>query len=251
MFYAISGLNGDYEAYRKVLKKLKFQNLDDIQESDIMNEEAVISTLEGEDVLYVLGNIVGAGDGSMKIIQDLMNRDNVIAIVGENEYKVMQSLKALDDHIRSTGDVPPAAIMDRITAMLGDELKRVVEEFVDLDDDDREDILDYLDEIAEEPFLEVMMARKKFVMVHAGIRKFDPKKELDEYSVEDFVTEAADLDKTYYNNRTLVVGHVPTAEICGEARIVKKNNNVAIDCGCGKGGCVGIYCLNNGSELYV
>ena len=44
MFYAISGINGDYEAYKRALKKLKFQNLDDIKEEDIMNEEAVIST---------------------------------------------------------------------------------------------------------------------------------------------------------------------------------------------------------------
>ena len=71
MFYAISGINGDYEAYKRALKKLKFQNLDDIKEEDIMNEEAVISTLEGEDVLYVLGNIIGAGGGSMKILQDM------------------------------------------------------------------------------------------------------------------------------------------------------------------------------------
>ena len=42
MFYAISGINGDYEAYKRALKKLKFQNLDDIKEEDIMNEEAVI-----------------------------------------------------------------------------------------------------------------------------------------------------------------------------------------------------------------
>ena len=88
MFYAISGINGDYEAYKRALKKLKFQNLDDIKEEDIMNEEAVISTLEGEDVLYVLGNIIGAGGGSMKILQDMMSRDNVIAVVGENEYKI-------------------------------------------------------------------------------------------------------------------------------------------------------------------
>ncbi len=252
MFYAISGINGDYEAYRRALKKLKFQNLDDIKEEDIMNEEAVINTLEGEDVLYVLGNIVGAGGGSMKIIQDMMNRDNVIAVVGENEYKITQSLKALDDHIRSTGDVPPQAIMDRITSMLGDELSGVVKEFIELDDDDREDVIDYIDEISEEAFLEVMMAKKKFVLVHAGIKNFKQDKELDEYSTEDFVTEPADLDKIYYKNRTLVVGHVPTTEIeGGEGKIVKKNNNVAIDCGCGKGGQLGIYCLNNGAEMYV
>ena len=228
MFYAISGINGDYEAYKRALKKLKFQNLDDIKEEDIMNEEAVISTLEGEDVLYVLGNIIGAG-----------------------EYKITQALKALNDHIQSTGEVPPQMLVDKITSMLGEELSGAVEEFLQLDDEEREDVIEYIDEISEEAFLEVMMARKKFVLVHAGIRNFDPKKELDEYDTEDFITEPADLDKTYYKNRTLVVGHVPTTELGGEGKIVKKNNNVAIDCGCGKGGQLGIYCLGNGSEMYV
>lgn len=251
MFYAISGLNGDYDAYKRVLAKLRFKALDDIEEEDIMNEEAVINTLEGEDVLYVLGNIIGAGDGSMKILQDMVGRDNVIAIAGDNELRITQSLRALDDHIRSTGDVPPAAIMDKITSMLGEELSGAVKEFVELEDDDREDILDYLDEISEEAFLEVMMARKKYVMVHAGIRNFDPDKELDEYEAEDFTSEPADLDKTYYRNRTLVVGHVPTTELGGDGRIVKKNNNIAIDCGCGRGGQMGIFCLNNGTEMYV
>ena len=130
MFYAISGINGDYEAYKRALKKLKFQNLDDIKEEDIMNEEAVISTLEGEDVLYVLGNIIGAGGGSMKILQDMMSRDNVIAVVGENEYKITQALKALNDHIQSTGEVPPQMLVDKITSMLGEELSGAVEEFL-------------------------------------------------------------------------------------------------------------------------
>ena len=76
-------------------------------------------------------------------------------------------------------------------------------------------------------------------------------KELDEYEAEDFTSEPADLDKTYYRNRTLVVGHVPTTELGGDGRIVKKNNNIAIDCGCGRGGQMGIFCLNNGAEMYV
>lgn len=251
MFYAISGLNGDYEAYKRVLKKLKFKRLEDIEEQDIMSEEAVISTLEDEDVLYVLGNIIGSGGGSIRIVSDMMNRDNIIAVAGENEYRIAQSLKALDEHIRSTGGVPADAVMDRIKDMLGKELTSVVDEFVALPDDDREDVIDYLDEISEEGFLEVMMARKKYVLVHAGIRGFDEHRELDEYDVEDFITEPADMDRTYYRNRTLVVGHVPTTELGGDGRIVRKNNNVAIDCGCGRGGQMGIYCLNNGTETYV
>lgn len=251
MFYAISGLNGDYEAYKRALKAIGIKELEDIEEADVMSEASVLGTLEGEDVLYVLGNIVGSGGGSIRILQDMMSRDNVIAIVGENEYRLTQSLKALNEHIRSTGGVPQKAIMDRITDMLGEELGGIVTEFVGLDDDEREDIVDYIDEISEEAFLEVVMARKKFVLVHAGIKGFKPGKALDDYEAEAFVTEAADLDKTYYNDRTLVVGHVPTTELGGDGKIVKKNNNVAIDCGCGKGGQLGIYCLNNGSELYV
>ena len=107
--------------------------------------------------------------------------------------------------------------------------------------------MDYLDEISEDAFLEVMMARKKFVLVNAGIKGFKPDKALDDYDIEDFVTEPADLNKTYYSDRTLVVGSVPTPE----GKIVKQKNNVAIDCGCGRGGQLGIYCLNNGKELYV
>ena len=40
MFYAISGINGDYEAYKRALKKLKFQNLYDIKEEDIMRRQS-------------------------------------------------------------------------------------------------------------------------------------------------------------------------------------------------------------------
>ena len=31
MFYAISGLNGDYDAYKRVLAKLRFKALNDIE----------------------------------------------------------------------------------------------------------------------------------------------------------------------------------------------------------------------------
>ena len=56
-----------------------------------------------------------------------MSRDNVIAVVGENEYKITQALKALNDHIQSTGEVPPQMLVDKITSMLGEELSGAVE----------------------------------------------------------------------------------------------------------------------------
>lgn len=248
MFYAVSGLYGDYEAYTRALEKLGFQKLEDIEEKDIMSEEAVVSTLEGEDVLYVLGNIVGDGGGSMKLLQDMMSRDNVIAIVGENEYKLMRSFVALNEHMRDVGGAPSKAIMDRITGMLGDGLRPAVEEFVELDDDDREDIVDYLSEISEDAYLEAYVGGRSYVLVNAGIKGFDADKALDDYDTADFVTEEADMDGAYYEDRTLVCG---AAHAAGDGHIVKNGRVVAIDCGCGRGGRLGIYCLNNEGELYV
>ena len=125
MFYAISGLNGDYEAYERALKKLKFQNLDDIKEEDIMNEEAVISTLEGEDVLYVVGNIIGAGGGSIRIPQDMMSRDNVIAVVGEKTREnVSRAFRV--GHLAKLGEILAVEVRNDLrheeTAVLGESL---------------------------------------------------------------------------------------------------------------------------------
>jgi serine/threonine protein phosphatase 1 len=252
MFYAVSGINGDFDAYERLLKRLGFEQLSEVNEQDIMDEEAVISTLEGEDVLYVLGNIIGEGGGSMKILLDMMRRDNIIAVVGENEYNISKTLSALNEHIRSTGELPPKMLVDKITSMLDDKLTGAVLEFLELSEEDREDVLDYIEEISEEPFLEVMMAKKKFVMVNAGIKNFKPGKELDDYKIENFVTEVANLDKTYYKDRKLVFGHTATGELSGgDNVIIKKNNNIAIDCGCGKGGQLCVYCMNKDTEFYV
>ena len=242
MFYVMSGINGSFELYNKALKKLGFANLDELKEGDIMDEEAVINTLEGEDVLYILGGIVGPGGDSMRILTDMMCRDNIIAVAGAAELQLAQTLKALDDHINNTGDVPPQMLVDRIVSMLGDDYASAVNEFIQLADEERELIIEYLDEISEETFLETFTRKKTYVLVPSGIRDFDPDKELDEYSAEDFTSEPLDMDKTYYGSRTIISG----APISGST-ILRRNNNIAINCA----DAPAIYCLSDDRELYL
>ena len=62
MIYCVSDIRGDYEKYSKLLKMIR---------------------LNGRDTLYVLGNVIDGADGSMKLLLDMMMRENVFPVIGE------------------------------------------------------------------------------------------------------------------------------------------------------------------------
>jgi hypothetical protein len=65
-----------------------------------------------------------------------------------------------------------------------------ISEFMKLKPDEKEGVLEYLQDIPPYEIAEV--GGKVFVLAHAGIANFTPSKELDTYAPEDFYTEAAD-----------------------------------------------------------
>ena len=71
MIYCISNIHGDYIRYQTILKMINFSD---------------------SDTLYVLGDVIDHGAESMKILFDMMNRANVIPILGNHEYMALKSL---------------------------------------------------------------------------------------------------------------------------------------------------------------
>ena len=65
MIYAISDLHGCYDKYLKMLEKINFSE---------------------SDTLYILGDIVDRGPDGIKILLDIYNRKNVIALRGNHDY---------------------------------------------------------------------------------------------------------------------------------------------------------------------
>ena len=63
MIYVMSDIHGMYEKYEKMLKQIDFSE---------------------KDTLYVLGDIVDRGSGSMKVLQDMMRRANVHGLIGNH-----------------------------------------------------------------------------------------------------------------------------------------------------------------------
>ena len=106
-------------------------------------------------------------------------------------------------------------------------------------------MLDYLSDLAL--YEEVTIKGTTYLLVHAGIADFDPDTDIDDYQPEDFITEPATPGTIYYQDKTLIVGHVPTES----GKIEHSEGVIAIDGGVAEGGSLACLCLETGKEFYV
>ena len=73
--YVMADIHGMYNSYETMLRKIHFR---------------------GEDTLYILGDVVDRGKDGIRIIQDLMWRDNVTLLLGNHE-DMMLHVVTLED----------------------------------------------------------------------------------------------------------------------------------------------------------
>ena len=230
MTYVISNIHGNYDKFQAILQKINFKD---------------------SDVMYILGDMVDYGDKSMELIGDVSMRYNVLPILGEHDMRAYKLLSALDAMLRD-GDMPDADILAEMTEWITDGGQKTMEGFKALDDEMREGVLDYLSDMAL--YEEVEVKGKKYLLVHAGIADFDEDLDLDDCMPEDFISEELDFEREYFEDTTIIVGHVPTGNIAGgtEGKIFKSDkNSIAIDCGAAFGEVLGCLRLEDGKEFYV
>jgi len=125
--------------------------------------------------------------------------------------------------------------------------------YIDLPEKEKKEIYDYIEKAKSYVTLE--FEGKKYILVHAEIADFEESKELDEYTLLDFIYKRADYSKRYYSDEKtfLVTGHTPTMFIFTnrDAKVFMKNGHIAIDCGCVYGGKLAAYCIETGEVEYV
>ena len=223
MTYVVSNLHGNYQKYKTLLSEISFKD---------------------SDILYVLGDIVDYGDEPMELIADMSMRYNVYPIVGEHDYRAIRMLQGFDNMLKSGGTPDPEYIAE-MTEWMAEGGKVTLDGFRALDEEMREGVLDYLSDLAL--YEEVAVKGKTYLLVHAGIADFDPDADIDDYQPEDFITEPANLGTVYYEDKTLIVGHVPTES----GKIERGESVIAIDGGVAEGGQLACLCLETGKEFYV
>lgn len=223
MTYVISDIHGNYEKFKELLEKISFRD---------------------EDTLYVLGDLLDYGDQSMELLMDLSVRLNVFPVAGEHDFLAARMLKGFDRMLRS-GSSPDAEYITEMTRWVKEGGQTTLDGFRALDEEEREGILEYLEEMTL--FEEIEVNGKPYLLLHEGIADYEPDSDLDDYQPEDFFSEPLDASYPLIEGTTVVVGHVPTAS----GRITRGEGSIFIDCGTSEGGRLACLCLETGEEFYA
>lgn len=228
MTYAVANLHGCFDKFKKLLKEIRFGD---------------------DDVMYVIGDIVDYGEEPIELLCDLSMRYNVIPIVGECDFRALGLLRELDRMLG--GATPDPEAIGKMTEWIQEGGARTMEGFKALDDDMKEGVLEYLEDMSL--YEEVEAGGRKYLLVHAGIAEYDADTPLEDYMPEDFIYESVDPDYQLIDGVTLVVGHKPTYEIDGAERgkIYHGEGSIFIDCGAAYDEPLGCICLDNGKEYYI
>ena len=231
MIYVIGDIHGRKDKYDEMLEKIKPTD---------------------EDAVFVLGDVIDVGDDSIALLQDMMYRPFIYPVLGEREYmakKILPLIRSADS-IEEAKALLEGENLELFEKWLSMGSEKTVKDFLSLDDEGKESILDYLTEF--QPYEELDVGGRTFVLVHAGIRNFDPIKPLEDYDDEDFVSEAADYTRVYFRGNTfLVTGHTPTVAIDKKyfGKVYAHKSHLAVDCGAAFGGRLACVCLDK-MKLY-
>ena len=229
MTYVVSNLHGCLKKFTRLLQEIRFTD---------------------NDVMYVLGDIVDMGEEPIELLCDLSMRFNVIPVLGDCDYRALRLLTELDKLLRD-GGTPDPEILGEMTAWITDGGAKTMEGFKALDDDMKEGVLEYLSDMSL--YEEAEVGGKRYLLLHAGIADFDPETPLEDYMPEDFIREPLDPHSPYFDDVTVIAGHVPTYTLAGaeKGKIYRGEGCILIDCGAAFDEPLGCLCLENGREFYV
>lgn len=236
MHYVIADIHGCYNEYLMALEAVGFSD---------------------KDTLYVLGDSIDKGYAPVELLQDMMSRPNVVPILGNHEYMAYKALGDLFDE--GTDDAPDEGAQENLAEehfefmmdWLADGGNATFEALSELSIYDQELLFDYISEFSI--YEEVSAGGKHFLLVHGGLEPFKEGSKVEDYSLYQLLESRVNLEEMYFKDKITITGHTPTYKLeAGNAgTIIKKNNHIALDCGCVYGGNLAIYCLETDEVKYI
>jgi serine/threonine protein phosphatase 1 len=225
MTYVFSDIHGFFNEYQAFLEAVNFSD---------------------KDILYIVGDVIDRGREGIKILQDIMTRKNVVVIKGNHEHML---LPALDELCYSDKLSQIEIIRDEVNMTpIGQE--ETLRDFCKLCKKEQFEIINYLNSLTL--YQNIIVNSQKYLLVHAGLPNFDEFVDMDFYSDDELLFGPHDYSINHFDDTIVIVGHLPTRFISGAEpdRIFKSKDSIAIDCGLGFGGSLGVICLDTGEELY-
>lgn len=197
-----------------------------------------------DDTLYIVGDIIDRGSDGIPLLQDVMKRKNVISLMGNHERMI---LPILEEIYYNPSDAEDIIKEEMYISQIGQE--STLQDFAELSQNEKTEILSFIKEMPI--YLEISVDEQDYILVHAGLPDFD-ELPLEYYNEDDLLFGPHDYEINHYDNTIIIVGHLPTRFITGAIadEIFHTNDTIAIDCGLGFGGQLGVLCLETGEEMY-
>lgn len=227
MKYVMSDLHGRYDKYREMLGKIEFKDT---------------------DLLFILGDVCDRGPDGVKILLDMMERKNVIPIMGNHDLFLL----SVGQMVMEMTDSEQVMASEEYADWMNNGGSYTLKAFLELDAETENKILDYVTSF-EDPLV-IEAGGQKFLLSHTAPAP-DRAMAWENWDDEE-ATWSRDIDyqTRYYDDMALVTGHTPTAMINADfmGKIWKGNGHIAIDCAAfHPQGHLGCICLDTMEEFYT
>lgn len=215
MIYACSDIHGDLAMYNHI-----------------------ISHITNEDTLYIIGDVIDRKPDGIAILQDIMKRENIVLLLGNHEWFLLQCLYLYKDYYMSTW------ISERNGG------SSTAKAFLALSESEQKDIIDYLVSCKCCELLTVNNI--KYALVHGcyykgieNVKSFEDSRLVEDCLWDSELKHSCDdfLDCTI-----IVHGHVPLGHVGLSSPYMRGKR--FIDGGNVFGGCQILYNLNKDTCIY-
>lgn len=212
----------------------------------LVERDERLSRVGHGDTLYIIGDVLDRGSQAIPLIQDIMKRENVILLKGNHELMLLPVLSDLMYQNKATQQM---IIQEELTiAPMGQQ--ETLSDFCLLSTKEQNELICYINQLPL--YEEIRVNNVDYILVHGGLPDFS-EMPLEFYDETELLFGPHDFSIPHYGDGSkIIVGHLPTKFIDGATpnKIYHINDTIAIDCGCGFGGQLGVLCLDTMEELY-
>lgn len=206
-----------------------------------------------DDFLFVLGDVIDRGEHGVDLLLWLSEQSNIQLLLGNHEAMLL----ACDFIFEEVTEESISRLSTRQFELLNNwianggtptlvGLRKLRNQAPEL----LHGILDYL---RDAPLYECIdVNERSYVLVHAGLEHFHPKRPLDDYAPDELLCARPALDAHYFDDATVIFGHTPT-EYFGsqyQGKALKTPSWICIDTGAAAGNLPMVLRLDDLKEFY-
>jgi len=185
--------------------------------------------LQPEDTLYILGDVIDRNPDGIRILQQLRAMPNVVMLLGNHEYMMLDALYNIPDEEDGYADYLREKRLNLWYRNGGDVTHRYLKH---IRKSVRQEILEYLDKLPVN--IEIMVNGQKYLLTHAAPEDEYLNSSMKHRDGREFAVwhryRSHDRGPDDY---TVIFGHTPTTEhqLAKPATIWNGRNLIDIDCG--------------------